>query len=44
MIEYVDEDPWIREKFEGELGQRGQSTLMPEDAYKVMTYNWYPTR
>jgi oxalate decarboxylase/phosphoglucose isomerase-like protein (cupin superfamily) len=44
MIEYVDEDPWIRGKFEGELGKRGLSTLMPEDAYKAKSYNWHPTR
>jgi oxalate decarboxylase/phosphoglucose isomerase-like protein (cupin superfamily) len=32
MIEYVDEDPWIREKFEGDLAKGGLTTLMPQDA------------
>ena len=43
MIEYVDEDPWIREKFEGELAKGGLTTLMPPDAYTVKSYNWHPT-
>jgi oxalate decarboxylase/phosphoglucose isomerase-like protein (cupin superfamily) len=44
MIEYVDEDSWIREKFEGELAKRGLATLMPQDAYKVKSYNWHPPK
>jgi hypothetical protein len=44
MIEYVDEDPWIREKFEAELVNRGLTTLMPQDAYTVKSYNWHPTK
>jgi hypothetical protein len=44
MIEYVDEDPWIREKFEGELAKGGLTTLMPKDAYTVKSYNWHPTK
>ena len=44
MIEYVDEDPWIREKFEGELAKGGLTTLMPQDAYTVKSYNWHPTK
>jgi hypothetical protein len=44
MIEYVDEDPWIREKFEGELAKGGLTTLMPHDAYTVKSYNWHPTK
>ena len=44
MIEYVDEDPWIRQKFEGELAKRGITTLMPEDAYTVPSYNWHPNK
>ena len=44
MIEYVDEDPWIREKFEGELAKGGLTTLMPQDAYAVKSYNWHPTK
>ena len=44
MIEYVDEDPWIRQKFESELAKRGITTLMPEDAYTVPSYNWHPNK
>src|SRR5262249_60398631 len=44
MIEYVDEDPWIREKFESELAKGGLTTLMPQDAYTVKSYNWHPTK
>ena len=44
MIEYVDEDPWIREKFEDELAKGGLTTLMPKDAYTVKSYNWHPTK
>jgi hypothetical protein len=44
MIEYVDEDSWIREKFEGELAKRGLATLMPQDAYKVRSYDWHPAK
>jgi quercetin dioxygenase-like cupin family protein len=44
MIEYVDEDPWIRDKFEGELAKGGLTTLMPQDAYTVKSYNWHPTK
>ena len=44
MIEYVDEDPWIRQKFEGELARGGLTTLMPPDAYTVKSYNWHPTK
>jgi hypothetical protein len=44
MIEYVDEDPWIREKFEGELAKGGLTTLMPQDAYRVKSYNWHPAK
>ena len=44
MIEYVDEDRWIREKFESELAKGGLTTLMPQDAYTVKSYNWHPTK
>ncbi len=42
MIEYIAEDPWIREKFEGELAKRGLTTLMPADAYSAESYDWHP--
>lgn len=44
MIEYVDEDPWIRKKFEEELGKKGLTSLIPDEAYKVKSYNWHPAK
>jgi len=40
QIEYPDEDPWIREKFEEELGKRGLKSLMPDEAYTNRDYEW----
>ena len=40
QIEYSDEDPWIREKFEGELVQRDRKSSMPDKAYKERDYQW----
>jgi len=40
QIEYPDEDPFIRQKFEEELGRKGLTTLMPAEAYKDPTYQW----
>jgi hypothetical protein len=40
QIEYVNEDPWVREKFEGELAKRGLTSLMPEAAYKDPSFEW----
>ena len=40
QIEYADEDPWIRQKFEEELAKRGLTSLMPEEAYKYRDYHW----
>jgi oxalate decarboxylase/phosphoglucose isomerase-like protein (cupin superfamily) len=40
QIEYVDEDPFIREKFEDELGKRGIKSAMPDEAYKNRDYQW----
>ncbi len=40
QIEYPDEDPWIRETFKKELGKRGLTSLMPEEAYKDRDYKW----
>ena len=39
-IAYVDEDPWIRQHFEEELAKRGQSTLMPDEAYTDRSYSF----
>jgi gentisate 1,2-dioxygenase len=40
QIEYADEDPEIRERFEEELGKRGLTSLMPDEAYKQRDYQW----
>ena len=33
QIEYVEEDPWIRERFEADLTESGLTTRMPDEAY-----------
>lgn len=43
QIEYVDEDPWIRQYFEEQLEQRGLTSLMPERAYSDRNHAWKPT-
>ena len=40
QIEYPDEESFIRQKFEEELGKRGQKSLMPEEAYRDRNYAW----
>jgi len=40
QIEYPDEDPWIREKFQTELAKRGFKSSMPEGAYQDRDYEW----
>jgi len=40
QIEYPDEDPWIKQKFAEELGQRGVTSLMPDEAYTNRDYEW----
>ncbi len=40
QIEYIDEDPWIRKTFEEELGKRGITSLMPEEAYRKRDFEW----
>jgi gentisate 1,2-dioxygenase len=32
-IEYVDEDPWVRQYFEEELAKRGLESRMPDEVY-----------
>ncbi len=39
-IQYPDEEPWIRQKFEEELAKRGHKSLMPEQAYRDHDYEW----
>jgi hypothetical protein len=42
QIEYVDEDPAVRERFEAELARRGLTSLLPEEAYKDRNYQFTP--
>jgi len=40
QIEYVNEDPWVREKFESELAKRGLTSLMPPETYTNPDFEW----
>ena len=40
QIEYPDEDPFIRETFERELGKHGLTSIMPDVAYRDRTFEW----
>ncbi|MEE9550435.1 MAG: cupin domain-containing protein [Candidatus Binatia bacterium] len=40
QIEYPNEDPWIRQKFEDELKKRGVQSLMPDEAFTNRDYEW----
>jgi len=40
QIEYPDEDPFIRKKFEEDLATRGVQSLMPAEAYTDRNYEW----
>jgi hypothetical protein len=40
QIEYPEEEPWIRQRFESELGKRGFKSLMPEQAYRDRSFEW----
>ena len=40
QIEYPDEDPWIRQKFQDELAQRGLASSMPDEAYQDPRFEW----
>ena len=40
QIEYPNEESWIRERFEEELGKRGLESLMPEEAYTNADFKW----
>ena len=42
QIEYVDEDPAVRERFEAELAKRGMQSEIPDAAYKQRDYEWKP--
>jgi hypothetical protein len=39
-IEYVDEDPWIREFFAEELAKKGLKTQMPDECYVNPDYSF----
>jgi len=40
QIEYPDEDPMVRDLFQKELGKRGLSSVMPDEAYKDRNYRF----
>jgi hypothetical protein len=40
QIEYVNEDPWVRQKFKEELGKRGITSLMPDAAFSDPNYKF----
>lgn len=40
QIEYIDEDPAIRERFEGELAKRGQTSLLNPKVYVERDFDW----
>jgi len=40
QIEYPKEDASVRQRFEGELAKRNLTTLMPDQAYKQLGYEW----
>ncbi len=40
QIEYTDEEPWIKAKFEEELANRRLKSNMPEEAYRIRSYEW----
>ena len=39
-IPFIEEDPWVREKFEAELAAGGLTSLMPPEAYVNPNYVW----
>ena len=40
QIEYSQEHPSVRQRFEEELGKRGLTSAIPEEAYKDKDYQW----
>jgi oxalate decarboxylase/phosphoglucose isomerase-like protein (cupin superfamily) len=40
QIEYTDEDPAVRQRFEAELAKRGLTSLVPPAAYTQRDYTW----
>jgi hypothetical protein len=39
-IPLVDEDPWIRQRFDEELAKNGLTSLMPPEAYTDPNFEW----
>ena len=39
-IPFVEQDPWIRQKFEEELAKRGLTSMMPAEAYTDPNFEW----
>ena len=42
QIEYVDEDPTVRQRFEAELSERGMTSVIPQAAYDQREFEWSP--
>jgi oxalate decarboxylase/phosphoglucose isomerase-like protein (cupin superfamily) len=42
QIEYVVEDPAVRQMFEAELAKRGMQSEIPDIAYQQVDYEWTP--
>jgi oxalate decarboxylase/phosphoglucose isomerase-like protein (cupin superfamily) len=42
QIEYIDEEPEMRGRFEAELAKRGLTSLIPQIAYERVDYEWTP--
>jgi oxalate decarboxylase/phosphoglucose isomerase-like protein (cupin superfamily) len=42
QIEYVDEDPAVRQRFEAELSERGMTSVIPQAAYDQRDFEWSP--
>jgi gentisate 1,2-dioxygenase len=40
QIEYYQEDPLVRQRFEEEMDKRGLKSVMPEEAYTNPDYEW----
>jgi hypothetical protein len=40
QIEYPDEDPMIRQRFESELERKRLQSLMPDEACRNRDYEW----
>jgi hypothetical protein len=40
QIEYTDEDPSVRARFQDELAKRGLTSQMAEEAYRNRDYEW----